>query len=62
MTKTDITAMPSTTRRIVAGLGRLGDIGAEAVRPSSLVSPQLATSATMLAFHEPPEAVSAPVT
>ena len=30
--------------------------------PSSLVSPQLTTSATMLAFHAPPEAVIAPVT
>jgi hypothetical protein len=28
----------------------------------TVVSPQLATSATIEAFHEPPEAVIAPVT
>ena len=57
-----ITAMPSTMRWKSPACGRLRNIGAEPVRPRRCVSPQEATSATMLAFHEPPEAVIAPVT
>lgn len=42
---------PEYEAREVARCGRLSDIGAEAVA-LSVVSPQVATSATMLAFHE----------
>ena len=62
MTKTIITAMPSTMRWIVAGRGGLGDVGAEAGGRRRWCRPSSRTSATMLAFHEPPEAVIAPVT
>ena len=61
MTKIDITAMPRATRgKSPAAVA----LAMKAPRPmaSSVVWPQLTTSATMLAFHEPPEAVSAPVT
>ena len=56
------TTVPSTVRWKSPALGGAGDIGAEPVRGQLLLSPQLATSATMLAFQEPPEAVIAPVT
>ena len=46
----------------IAGLGLLGDIGAEPVALRAAGRPRSATSATMLAFQEPPEAVIAPVT
>ena len=60
MTKTDITAMPSATRG--KSPARSPRRCRRRARRLELVSPQLATSATMLAFQEPPEAVSAPVT
>ena len=54
--------MPSTIAVEVAGGRGLGDVGAEAVRAAASCRPRLPTSATMLAFHEPPAAVIAPVT
>ncbi len=56
----DITATPAITRGASPAAVALA---MKAPRPaaSTWVFPQLATSATMLAFHEPPEAVRAPV-
>ena len=45
----------------IARLGCACDVCAETIGLQALIAPD-ATSATMLAFHEPPDAVIAPVT
>ena len=62
MTKTHITPMPSAMRGKSPRRRHVRDVAAQAAAPRSVVSPQVTYSATMLAFHEPPLAVMAPVT